>query len=61
MEDGTRARKDPTRLFDRVVNCGHLWCLCGLRVSCCQVVTLARFKLARVSGRLSDMSDTCPL
>jgi hypothetical protein len=24
-----------------VVNYGHLWCLCGSRVSCCQVICLA--------------------
>jgi hypothetical protein len=33
-----------------VVNCCHLWCLRGPRVSCCQVITHARFKLARVSA-----------
>jgi hypothetical protein len=30
-------------------------------VSCCQVIILARFKLARVSTIPSDMDNTCPL
>jgi hypothetical protein len=30
-------------------------------MSCCQVITLARFKLARVSAILSDMGNTFPL
>jgi hypothetical protein len=30
-------------------------------VSVCQVITLARFKLARVSAITSDMGNTCPL
>jgi hypothetical protein len=45
----------PDRLFDRVVNCCHSWCPSGLRVSCCQVITLVRFKLARVSAIPSDI------
>jgi hypothetical protein len=44
-----------------VMNCCHSCGLRGSRVSCCQVITLARFKLARVSVTLSNMSDTCPL
>jgi hypothetical protein len=51
----------PDRLFDRIVNCCHLWCPSGPRVSCCQVITLAKFKLARVSVIPSDMGNTCPL
>jgi hypothetical protein len=52
---------DLDRLFDRVVNCCHPWCPPGPRVSCCQFITLARFKLARVSVIPSDMSNTCAL
>jgi hypothetical protein len=44
-----------------IVNCCHSWCLCGPRVSCCQVITLARFKLAQVSTIPSDIGNTCPL
>jgi hypothetical protein len=43
------------------MKCCHSWCLRDSRVSCCQVVTLARFKLAQVSATLSDMSDYCLL
>jgi hypothetical protein len=28
-----------------VVNSCHLWCLCGSRVSCCQVISLARLTI----------------
>jgi hypothetical protein len=51
----------PDHLFDRVVNCCHPWCPPDPRVSCCQVITLARFKLARVSAIPSDMGNTYPL
>jgi hypothetical protein len=51
----------PDRLFDSVVNSCHSWCPSGPRVSCCQVIILARFKLARVSTIPSDMDNTCPL
>jgi hypothetical protein len=51
----------PDCLFYRVVNCCHPWCPSGPHVSCCQVITLARFKLARVSTIPSDMGNTCPL
>jgi hypothetical protein len=44
-----------------VVNYYHSWCLCDLCLSCCQVVTLARFKLAQVTATLLDMSDSCLL
>jgi hypothetical protein len=43
-----------------IMNYCHSWCLRGRRVSCCQVITLARFKLARVSAIPSDMGNTCP-
>jgi hypothetical protein len=51
----------PDHLFDHVVNCCHPWCPPGPHVSCCQVITLARFKLARVSAIPLDMGNTCPL
>jgi hypothetical protein len=38
----TRGEVGPDRLLDRVVNCGHSWRLRGSRVSCCQVLSLAR-------------------
>jgi hypothetical protein len=38
-----------------IVNCGHSWRLCGLRVSCCQV------RLIRISVTPSDMGDACSL
>jgi hypothetical protein len=44
-----------------VMNCCHSGCLRGLWVLCCQVITLARFKLTQVSTIPSDMGDTCPL
>jgi hypothetical protein len=44
-----------------VVNCSHSWCFRDSRVLCCHVVYLARFKLARVTTTLSDMSDFCLL
>jgi hypothetical protein len=45
VEDGTRARKDPARLFDHVVNCCRSWCPPDLCVSCYQVYTLARLTI----------------
>jgi hypothetical protein len=51
----------PDRLFDHIVNYCHPWCPPGPHVSCCQVITLARFKLARVSTIPSDMGNTCLL
>jgi hypothetical protein len=44
-----------------VVNCCHSWCLRGLRVSCCQVITLVRLTLPWVFVIHSDMCNTCPL
>jgi hypothetical protein len=61
MEDVHYGEVGPDRLFDRVVNCCHPWCPPGPCVSCCQVITLARFKLARVSVIPSDMGNICPL
>jgi hypothetical protein len=45
MEDGTRVRWDSALLFDRVMNCGHSWCLHGSRGSCVQVFILARLAI----------------
>jgi hypothetical protein len=61
MEDVHQGEVGPDCLFDHVVNSCHPWCPSGPRVSCCQVITLARFKLSRVSAILSDMGNTCPL
>jgi hypothetical protein len=61
VEDSTRvwwARLDSLIV---IVNYYHSWCPPGPRVPCCQVITLARFKLARVSAIPSDMRNTCPL
>jgi hypothetical protein len=52
---------DHDPLFDRIVNYCHPWCPSKPRVSCCQVITLARFKLSRVSVIPSDMGNTCTL
>jgi hypothetical protein len=49
------------RFIDHVVNCCHSWCPPDPRVSCYRDITLARFKLARVSAIPSDMGNTCPL
>jgi hypothetical protein len=46
VEDVHYGEVGPDRLFDRVVNCCNLWGPSGPRVSCCQVNTLERFKLA---------------
>jgi hypothetical protein len=51
----------PDCLLDRVVNCCHSWCLPDSRVSCCQVVYLARFKIGSSLHDTLGMSDTCPL
>jgi hypothetical protein len=61
VEDVHYGEVGPNRLFDRVVNCCHPWYPPGPHVSCCQVITLVRFKLARVSVIPSDMGNTCPL
>jgi hypothetical protein len=44
-----------------VVNCGHSWCLCGSRVSWCQVISLARCILIRISVTPSDMGEALSL
>jgi hypothetical protein len=61
MEDMQYGEVDPDRLFDHVVNCCHPWYPPGPRVLCCQVITLAMFKLARVTAIPSDMGNTCSL
>jgi hypothetical protein len=44
-----------------IVNCGHLWSLCDSRVSCCQVISLARCVLIQISTTPSDMGEACSL
>jgi hypothetical protein len=61
MEDMHFGEVGSDRLFDCVVNYCHPWCPSDPRVSCCQVIILARFKLARVSVIPSDMGNTYPL
>jgi hypothetical protein len=61
VEDYTRVRW--TRLDSLIVNAkgGHSWCLCGSRVSCCQVISLARWLLIRITVTPSDMGEACSL
>jgi hypothetical protein len=40
---------------------GHLWCLRGSRVSCYQVISLARWLLIRISVTPSDMGEAWSL
>jgi hypothetical protein len=40
---------------------GHSWCLHGLRVSCCQVISLARCIFIQISTTPSDMGEACSL
>jgi hypothetical protein len=42
-----------------VMNCDHLWCLRGSCASCCQVISLARCILNRISVTPSDMGEAC--
>jgi hypothetical protein len=42
MEDDTRVRWARLTSLIVVMNCCHLWRLRGSRVSCCQVLSLAR-------------------
>jgi hypothetical protein len=44
-----------------IVKGGHSWCLCGSRVSCCQVIFLGRCILIRVSVKPSVMGAACLL
>jgi hypothetical protein len=61
VEDSTRVQWARLDSLIVIVNYYHSWCPPGPRVPCCQVITLARFKLARVSAIPSDMRNTCPL
>jgi hypothetical protein len=61
VEEVHQGEVGPDHLFDYVISCCHSWCPPGPSVSCCQVITLARFKLAPVSAMPSDMGNTCPL
>jgi hypothetical protein len=40
-----------------IVNCGRLWCLREPRMSCCQVLSLARCILIQISVTASNMGD----
>jgi hypothetical protein len=44
-----------------IVKGGHSWCLCGSRVSCCHVISLARRLLIRISVTPSDMGEAYSL
>jgi hypothetical protein len=44
-----------------IVKGGHSCCLCGPRVSCWQVISLARWLLIRISMTPSDMGEACSL
>jgi hypothetical protein len=44
-----------------IVKGGHSCCLCGSRVSCCQVISLAMCTLIQISMTPSDMGDACSL
>jgi hypothetical protein len=44
-----------------IVNCGHSWFLHGSCVSCCQVISLVRSILIRISVTISDMGEACSL
>jgi hypothetical protein len=57
MEDDTRARKDPVRLFSHVMNGCHSWCL---RACMCRVVRFIPLQdslLIRISVTPSNMGD----
>jgi hypothetical protein len=42
VEDMHYGEVGPDHLLDRIVKCGHSWCLCASQVSYCQVLSLAR-------------------
>jgi hypothetical protein len=46
-----------TRLLDHIMNCGHSRCLRDSRVSCCQVLSLARCTLIQIFATPSKMGD----
>jgi hypothetical protein len=41
VEDVHYGEIGSNRLLDRIVNCGHSWCLRGSLVSCCHAISLA--------------------
>jgi hypothetical protein len=58
MEDGTRARSDPTRLFDRIMNCCHSWCPPSMCVChMVKVIPLQGWLLIRICATPSDMGN----
>jgi hypothetical protein len=44
-------------LFDIIMNYGHSWCLRDSRVLCCQVLSLARCILIRITATPSEMGE----
>jgi hypothetical protein len=44
-----------------IVNYGHSWYMCEQHMSCCQVLSLARYILIRIFMTPSDMGDACSL
>jgi hypothetical protein len=54
---------DRTRLDSLIVitKGGHSFCLYGSRVLCCQIISLARWLLIRISVTPSDMGEACSL
>jgi hypothetical protein len=51
----------PGRLFDSQYERGHSWCMCGSRLSYCQVISLTRWLLIRIFVTPSDMGEACSL
>jgi hypothetical protein len=62
VENGTRVRWARLNSLIVIVKGGHLCCLRGSRVSCCQVDTLQGYIiLIRISVTASDMGEACSL
>jgi hypothetical protein len=61
VEHGTRVRWVRLDSLIVITKGGHSCCLCGSRVSCCQVVTLQGFILIQIFATPSDMGDACSL
>jgi hypothetical protein len=61
VEDSTRVRWAQLDFLIVIVKDGHSCCICGSRVSWCQVVTLQGFILIRISATPSDLGDACSL
>jgi hypothetical protein len=62
VEDGTRVRWAQLNSLIAIAKGGHLCCLYGSRVSCCQVDTLQGYIIfIQISVTPSDMGDACSL